>query len=456
MSTTMREAERDIGRGFVPAVLLSVVLNPLNSATISVGLTVLLGALHATSAGITWIVSGYYLGSAVSQPIMGSLGDRLGYRRFVVAGFALVLLTAVLAPLSQDLWVFVGWRVVQAIGTSMVYPNAVGLVRRWRAQQLPIILGWIGMAAGMALAVGPALGGLLINRFGWQAVFWLNIPIAVAAGVLMMASVPADPEAHRQMSSQRTGDWGGSLLFAGAMVFLLLFSTRTAGFGTWGLLAVGLAMLAALILWERRQRQPVIPVAWFRDARFAAVALVTILSNLVMYLALYGVPVLLETRRHLSVSASGFMLLIFAGVLALASPLGGRMARGSLRRIPYAGSALVLVAGGVLLWMTDAHSLLLVGIALALMGLSFAVSNVVLQQLVLEMRLPGESGSASGLYSLMRYVGTMASSVVIAWAFRGEGHMGILYGGMVGAGLVSLLLAVGVPRRQPVSGEGVA
>ncbi len=454
MSTTINETGRDVGRGFVPAVLLSVVLNPLNSATISVGLTVLLAALHATSAGITWIVSGYYLGSAVAQPIMGSLGDRLGYRRFVLVGFMLVLLTAFLAPLSRDLWVFVGWRVVQAVGTSMVYPNAIGLVRRWRAQQLPTILGWIGMAAGMALAVGPALGGLLIDQFGWKAVFWLNIPIALAAGVLMLVSAPTDDAVGRRASSRGTGDWGGSLLFAGAMVFLLLFSTSSSG--TWVLLLGGLAMLAALIVWERQQGQPVIPIEWFRDGRFSVVALITILTNLVMYLALYGVPVLLETRRHLSVSASGLMLLIFAGMLALASPIGGRMARGPLRRIPYAGSALALVVAGTLLWLTNTHSLVLVGLALALMGLSFAISNVVLQQLVLEMRLPGESGSASGLYSLMRYVGTMASSVIIAWAFRGSGHLTILYGGMVAASFVSLILAIGVPTRQRVSGGRIA
>ena len=149
-----RETARPVRWGFTPSILMAVVLNPLNSATISVGLTILLRAFHSSSEGITWIVSGYYLGSAVAQPIMGRLGDRFGYRRFFYWGLTLVLITAILAPLSHQLWVFVGWRVVQAIGTSMVYPNAIGLVRQWQTKRLPTILGWIGMAAGIALAVG--------------------------------------------------------------------------------------------------------------------------------------------------------------------------------------------------------------------------------------------------------------------------------------------------------------
>ncbi len=439
-----RGQSQSVRGAFIPAVLLSVSLNPLNSATISVGLAVLLEVLHASSVGITWIVSGYYLGSAVAQPIMGALGDRLGYRRFAYVGLFLVLMTAILVPLSHNLWVFVGWRVVQAVGTSMVYPNAIGLVRRYQAHRLSQVLGWIGMAAGVALAVGPALGGLLLGAFGWPAIFWLNIPIAIAAGILLALSVPQD--VARPRPRDVGWDWSGSVFFTLTMIFLLLATSGTVPGESLWLALLGLLALGLLIAMERRKARPVIPVRWFREVSFAAVAGATILTNVVMYVVLYGVPVVLETRRHVSVSESGLMLLIFAGVMGLASPLGGRISRGSLRRLPYMGAALVLLLATLLAWLGEHGSLIWVALALAFMGLSFAISNVVLQQMILEVRPEKEAGSASGLYSLLRYVGTMASSVVITLAFRAPQRLWVLYGGVVICSLGALWLGWLFPR----------
>lgn len=126
---------------FVIAILICVVLNPLNSSTISVALPTLLRALHTNAYGITWIISGYYLGSAVAQPVMGKLGDIWGRSRFVYLGLFVMIVTAILAPLSQSLGLFVAWRVVQAIGTSMIYPYAIGLLRQYRSHDVGKILG---------------------------------------------------------------------------------------------------------------------------------------------------------------------------------------------------------------------------------------------------------------------------------------------------------------------------
>lgn len=436
-----RETARPVRWGFTPSILMAVVLNPLNSATISVGLTILLRAFHSSSEGITWIVSGYYLGSAVAQPIMGRLGDRFGYRRFFYWGLTLVLITAILAPLSHQLWVFVGWRVVQAIGTSMVYPNAIGLVRQWQTKRLPTILGWIGMAAGIALAVGPPVGGLLIAHFGWQAIFWLNIPIAIAAGLLLAISIPHTTRPSSSVKPHE--DVLGSVLFVLLMLAFLQATNKASVVGSLG----GLMILVVLIVAEKRHDYPTIPVRWFLRRAFTLAALITLLTNLVMYLALYGIPIFLETDRHLSVSMSGFMLLLFAATLAVASPLGGYLARSQSRRSPILLSSILLVAASLILWSQSWASLIWIGLALVLLGLSFAVTNVVLQQMFLELAPAHQSGTASGLYSLLRYVGTIASSVVLAQAFEATHTLVVLFVALTMASALSGILSVGLPVK---------
>lgn len=117
---------------------------------------------------------------------MGKLGDIWGRLRFVYLALLVMIVTAVLAPLSQSLGLFVAWRVVQAIGTSMIYPNAIGLLRQYRSHDVGKILGWIGMAGGISVAVGPTVGGLFVDVASWHSIFWLNIPLAIAAILILV------------------------------------------------------------------------------------------------------------------------------------------------------------------------------------------------------------------------------------------------------------------------------
>ena len=278
----------------------------------------------------------------------------------------------------------------------------------------------------------------------------LNIPIVLLASVLLGVSVPFDDTVRT--SPTQPWDFRGSGLFTVMMVLLLLSSSGTLRGGVGLVVGFGaLLTLFFLVLVELRRQSPVIPVRWFKDLVFSVTSAITILTNLVMYVALYGIPVLLETRRHISVSASGFMLLIFAGVMALISPLGGQLARRRARRGPFLGANGILVVASFILWIGRVAPLSVIGVALALLGVSFAVSNVVLQQMVLELAPPTESGSASGLYSLLRYVGTMASSVVIARAFATAASTDILYVSLMMASGLSFILSFAVPRQKALS-----
>ncbi|MCF8563617.1 MFS transporter [Alicyclobacillus tolerans] len=448
---------KPLGLAFITAILICVVLNPLNSSTLSVALPVLLHALHTSPSGITWIISGYYLGSAVSQPVMGKLGDAWGRARFVYVGLAVMIATALLAPLSQSLDSFVIWRVIQALGTSMIYPNAIGLIREHRSQDVGKILGWIGMASGTAVAVGPTVGGFLIDLASWHAIFWLNIPLAVIAiGLLLWVLPKYSSVSHLHDIKKQTAnriekrldriDWAGILLFTAAMTSWLLWFNTKHRFVSHGVLdlVLGLLFTTALVAAELRHTAPVLPIRWFYRPQFSLSSVIAVLSNLVMYCILYGLPIFLETVRRFSATQSGLVLLAFAGVMSLASPWGGRFAQGKTRRFPLLLAGGFLVLGTLVLCWVNVLNMGELIVGLALIGMSFAISNVVIQQIVLESAPKQETGQASGVYTLLRYVGTMLSSVFVGSSISTASGAQTLFVLLTGASLLTAALTLGL------------
>jgi MFS family permease len=445
---------------FVAAVLLCVLLNPLNSSTLSVALPTIIHVLHTTTSGITWIVSGFYLGSAIAQPVMGKMGDIWGRSQFVYAGLLLTLITAICAPLSHSLWVFVLWRFIQAIGTSMVYPNAIGLLREHRSQDVGRILGWIGTTVGIALAIGPTLGGFLLDYISWDAIFWLNIPVTLCAAIffyISLSSIKKDTSSKTLPSSHQHLDWWGTLLFVVAVSCLLFWSNGSGYFHSpqvYLLLSGGL-LTTLLVFVELRQKAPILPVRWFLHRQFTLSSAITLLTNLVMYCILYGLPVYMEVARHYSASKSGLLLLAFAGVLSLASPVAGKLAQGNSRKVPLLVSGALLLSGAVLLCRIESLSVGFIILALAWIGISFAISNVVIQQMVLESAPKADSGQASGVYTLFRYLGTMISSVLISGSIKNAGGGRHLFLLLSLVSLVSLGLTWGLQSSKQIrAGRG--
>ncbi len=432
---------------FLAAVLCASVLNPLNSSTISVALPVLLRHFHAGPGDLVWLISAYYFGSALAQPVFGKLGDQFGYRIFVYLGLAILVAPTVLAPFAPSFGWLIAWRAVQAIGTSMLFPSAIGLVRQHHDRELGRILGWIGTSVGVALALGPPLAGGVLALVGWRGIFWLNAPLIAAVAVFLrlgLRDTPASRAPVRQ-GVLTAVDLPGIVLLAASLGLLLAASAIPGDPASLWLLLAGALLVSILWTVELRAVAPAFDVRLLRRPAFAVAGAVTVLVNFVMYLVLYGLPSLLEAGRGLTPLASGFFLLGFAGVLAAVSPLAGRLAQGTRRRGPLLLAGALLVLGSLSLTQTLVMPLGLVFIPLALIGVSFALSNVLLQKLALESAPATDAGSASGLYTLLRYVGTMGSSVAIAAALpQGRAAALVLFSLAAFAALLSTAIAAAV------------
>ena len=376
---------------FLAAILCASVLNPLNSATISVALPVLLEQFHAGAGDLVWLISAYYFGSALAQPVFGKLGDQFGYRLFVYLGLAILVVPTVAAPFA------------------------------------------------------PAFGWLV----GWRGIFWLNAPLIAAVAVCLRLGLRQAPAARTptRQGVRTAVDLPGIVLLAASLGVLLAASAIPGDPASLWLLLAGALLVSLLWTVELRAAAPAFDVGLLRRPAFALAGAITVLVNFVMYLVLYGLPSLLEAERGVTPLASGFFLLGFAGVLAVASPFAGRVAQGTRRREPLLWAGLLLVLGSLGLTQTLTMPLALLFIPLALIGVSFALSSVLLQKLSLESAPPSDAGSASGLYTLLRYVGTMGSSVAIAVALP-KGHAAPLLLFSLAALAAWLSTALAAPVRE--------
>ncbi len=341
------------------AVSLGTVLAPLNSTMIAVAIPEIADDFDVPLSSVGWLVTAYLIVVAAFQPVAGRLGDRFGRRRLFLIGLAGFGAASVGAALAPSLAVLIALRVVQAFAGALSFPNGAAIVRfavppERRAAAFGVVWG----VATAAAAIGPTLGGLIVEGSGWQAMFYASAPIAVAALVLGARALPRT----EQLVGRRTG------------------ATSTADL--------------------------------FRIRSFTAATAGIALSNLAMYTTLLAVPIFLIDDRAWSVAAAGLALTVFSAPAAVLSPVGGRLADRRGRRFPavlglsISTAALLPLALGV-----DSSPALLACLGLA--GVGFGLSVVALQTAAIEAAPPQSSGAAAGIFSTSRYVGGIVGSLVI-------------------------------------------
>lgn len=443
-------------RLLVPAIALGTTLAPLNSTMIAIALPGIQDAFGVSVTETAWLVTLYLVAMAVGQPVGGRLGDLYGRRRLYLLGLAWFAVASAGCAFAPNLWWLILFRTQQALAGALSVPNGTALVRdAVPPERRGTTFGIIGLAAGTAAASGPPLGGALVHAFGWSAIFWANVPVVGVALVLAWLSLPQHQDDGRRRSRF---DIGGSLLFALALAALIVIPT---------LLKIGAPLLAAAAgvlgiaigaVFARRELtigSPVIDLRLFRGVPFAAACAAILLSNLVMYTTLLGLPLYLERVRGHGVEVSGMMLAALSAFSALWGPLGGRWTDRRGRWLPAVAGATVLLAGTVGLTLgVGGDALPPIGIALGVMGVGLGVAGAPVQTAAVEA-VPGEkAGAAAGIYSTSRYLGSVIGSSVLALLFvdkPGAGDADLFV--WLFAGL-SVAAAVGIAANARVAPRG--
>ncbi|MGH3669441.1 MAG: MFS transporter [Pseudonocardiaceae bacterium] len=417
------------------AICLGYFMVILDATIVTVALPALRRDLGASASGLQWVVDGYLLMFAALLLSGGALADRLSARRVFQLGLAVFVAASAGCGVAPGTAVLVSARVVQGVGAALAVPASLALLRA--AYPAPAIraraIGMWGGIAGIAAAAGPILGGLLVTALSWRWVFFVNVPIGLAAMVLTARRVPAPAGRPRSLdpAAQLTG------VLALAALTLALIEGGHAGLTPLviGATAVFVTATVAFLLIEQRVSSPMLPLELFRDSTFSGGNLVGLLINLGFYGELFVINLYLQEVRGYPALIAGLALLPQMGMVALGSALSGwcTSRAGGPRQTMIIG----LVIGGVgLLGMavTGAHTpyLLLVGPLLAIgFGMAFTMPAATIA--VLEGVPAQRSGLASGTINAARQIGGVI----------GVALLGAMAGGAVGGpGLrIALIIA---------------
>ena len=249
------------------AVTLVLFLTFLDNTIVAVVLASVQSALHAGVGALQWVVNGYALPFASLMLVFGTLGDVLGRKRIMLAGVALFCTGSILCALAPDIGMLIAGRVLMGVGAAASEPGTLSMVRHLyedRAQRARALGVWVAVS-GLALALGPVIGGTLAGLWSWRAIFWFNLVFGVIAFVIAWTALPesADPTGRRL-------DLGGATLAAGALAALsfAVISGETAGYRTpWiaGLFALAALGVAAFVLVEHRSPNPLVDLHFFGD-----------------------------------------------------------------------------------------------------------------------------------------------------------------------------------------------
>jgi EmrB/QacA subfamily drug resistance transporter len=390
----------------------------VDGSVVNVGLPAIQASLHADSETLQWVVNAYLLPLSALLLLGGAAGDRFGRRRLLVAGIAIFALASAFCALATTMaWLLFG-RAVQGIGAAILLPNSLAILgdaftgaARGRA-----IGTWAAMGAVLG-AVGPVLGGWLIDTVGWRAIFLLNLPLAASAIALALGFVAP---AQRGVKHVPLDTIGGLLATAGlgALTWGLTVGSGHAGWNGEALVALGagVALLLAFVWCERaRGERAMMPLTLFASPTFSGLTLLTFF----LYGALGGLLVLLPyvliVAEHYSGTAAGAALLPLPLVIAVASPLMGGVAGRIGPRLPLAIGPVIVAAGFcLLLWIdggADYWTVVLPAVLVIAIGMAGAVAP--LTTAVLASVDSAHTGSASGFNSAVsRTAGLVATALL--------------------------------------------
>ena len=398
---------------------MSLLIVGLDTTIVNVALPAIHRSFHASLSGLQWTIDAYTLVLASFLMLSGSTADRIGRRRTFQTGLVLFTLGSLLCSLAPGLGWLVAFRMLQAVGGSMLNPVAMSIITNTFTEpaERARAIGIWGGVVGISMALGPVAGGILVTSVGWRGIFWVNIPVGLAALILTALFVPESRAPHA-----RRLDPVGQLLVIVALASLTYAiiegphdgwsSARIIGF-----FALAAAAVIGVALYEPRRDEPLIDLRFFRSAPFSGATIIAVCAFAALGGFLFLNTLYLQDVRDYSALHAGLYTLPMAVMTVIFAPLSGRIVGVRGPRLPLlAAGAAITISGLMMIRLTSTTSMSWLIVAYVIFGIGFGLVNAPITNTAVSGMPRTQAGVAAAIASTSRQVGSSLGVAVVGSA----------------------------------------
>jgi EmrB/QacA subfamily drug resistance transporter len=457
MVESVLNGEERLMRKWLPlvAICLGTFMLLIDVTIVNVALPSMAKSLHTSFASLQWVIDGYALALASLLLGIGSVADLVGLRKSYVAGLAVFAAASLVCGLAPNANLLIAARVVQGVGGAAMFATTGALISScYTGQDRGTAFGWWGAVSGAAAAVGPIIGGILVQALSWRWIFFVNLPICVLAIYMTVRFLP-DDEGDRS----RRPDVAGTVTFTAAAGFLMYALIRAnergwATTATYALLAASAVSLVAFLIIESRSRHAMLDLVLFKNRSFVGILIGALVINFAAFAGLTYTSIWLQTVIGLSPIQAGFSSLPLAATAFVTSAGIGRFVHG--RPGPVIGGGLLLAGVGSLLitaLVGDGSSWAALVPGLVVIGFGVGLAIPVLTSAAMSTVTPQRFGMAAGGVNTSRQLGYAIGIAVLGTVFAKRAAHSL--GGHDGAAGLARGLAGGQsPRLLDAAGPG--